>query len=794
MALVYENLKKCAVKISAYVGGVPSIGSGIVYQTPNYLDYYYVITAKHILQEDSFTHYEDKKIYEIKIEYSLNGNLSTLEIIKQKNIKDKVLVLSDDIVILILDKNNDIIFPPIQVSDELKDDENDFFSWGIFKANEDELNNFKFKRSDHELKRIELISKVSNISIPGLSGGGVFLKNKNILYGIISRYPNKHFENSIIECTRLKFEEINLELKKNKRIELDTIDKKHKREIKGNVVEIYQSFINNTFLNLELARRRLQTDIIDDWYYDSLKYIDLLNQEYLFKQFEKYFFSNKYKTSKAEIFYVPKKNFTLRQAYIFPFIDRIIYMAIVEIFADKMDKALLPNVFSARYNRQSTNQIIINGVEQWKKMQYKIAEVANEKEFSGIYKYNCIIEIDLLNFYDNIDKGLLIKKIERITTTTNEKNALIMLKNFLYNYSNKKIGLPQNSDASALLATFYLNQLDVFINNQTFAYYRFMDDIRILCKDKYEARCILKNIEHELKRCHLSVNSQKTQIKTFVNIETEKKDELVRNHIDKNFDFEISKINRLSNASNYQNRNLAFHSAIELLENNIDEDTIDEEESARKLNFALNTIEKLVRKNLNLLSLQTSFFNSLLKAVETLKDKPWITTQICKILSLVHSSHFNEHFKTPLKEIILNEKYNIYTFQLFQIWQLFAKHKIKENDLITFAAKSIEKNDKTSTPVIASMIIYICSVDKNYKRIILRKYEENFTDGYYQDRATLIALRSFNNIKLDTKLIHKTLKHSFKFTNKYGNKDLVYIQGIDEEEEDDQITEQLYSI
>ena len=91
--------------------------------------------------------------------------------------------------------------------------------------------------------------------------------------------------------------------------------------------------------------------------------------------------------------------------------DKLIFMSKQWWRFEKLDNAMIPNVYSARYDKYSDNQLIINGVEQWKKMKYQLAEYAYRKDSSGNYVYSCIIEIDLLNFYDNINKKLLIEKI-----------------------------------------------------------------------------------------------------------------------------------------------------------------------------------------------------------------------------------------------------------------------------------------------------------------------------------------------------------------------------------------------
>lgn len=796
MALVTENLKKCGVKITTYVSGVRSFGSGIVYETPNYCDYNYVLTAKHILQEDSQTEFSKDKISHLTIYYSDINNLKLLQYIKKSDLEKRLIIFDNDFIIIIIDKNSNVNFRQILVSDKLKDDETKFYSWATFSANENEFHLFNFERNDNELKRLKLVGAPSLDALPGMSGAGVFIDNRNILYGIISRYPNDNFELETVDCVQLSFESINARLKVLNKIQLDTESSNSKKEINNSVIDIHQATINDVCLDLELARLRLKTDIVDDWFHDPLKYIDLLNKEYLFKQFEEYFDSNIYKTTAAEQFYVPKKQYTLRQALISPLIDRIIYMAVVGVLAEKLDNAMIPSVFSARYNKFSKNQLIINGVEQWKKMQYALYEKVYSEIEQGHFIYNCIIEIDLLNFYDNINKSLLIEKIERVCETNNEKKACRLLEGILTNFSAKDLGLPQNSDASSLLATFYLNQVDVYMQNSSFAYYRFMDDIRIFCNDKYEARRILQDFEYELRRCHLSVNSQKTKIKSIFDNPDDVKDketQIFRGEFGNLFDLQLNKISRLRKSSNYAYLNEAFHQSIELLKNNIDEDTNNSEDSARKLSYALNAIEHLCKKNINIYSVNSDFEELLLTAIKSLFDKPWMTTQVCKILNLIECDIVIDSYLPCLKQILIDDNYNTYAFQTYQIWLLLAKHKAKSDDLIKYAVKCIEKNDETNRAVIAAMTIYVCSVDANYIRVILRKFGEGFTHGYFQNRIALISLRKFDTALIVADKIDDSLKNAHAFTNKFKTKDLVYIQGFDESD-DDELIEQLYSI
>ncbi|REH43392.1 reverse transcriptase (RNA-dependent DNA polymerase) [Tenacibaculum gallaicum] len=795
MPLISETLKSCSVKIKSIVAGVPSIGSGVIYQTPNKCHYNYILTAKHLLSEDSHTGFEFNKLQSIEISY-YSDKFERLSFLKNNSLNENNIIIfeKEDLAILKIQKIEGFNFPSILVSDELENDEITFSCWSVFKANEDALSLFKFNRNDPSEKKINLENNITKEYLNGLSGSGVFIHNKNILLGVISKYPNENFENSTIECSRISFASINSKLHELGLIQLDTKESRLKREIGGKIVELYQAQINNSYLDLNTAIHRTRTDMNDDWFYDSLQYIDLLNSDYLYAELREYFYQNSYEASKAEKFYIPKNNFTLREAYIIPLIDRIIYMAIVGELGELIDDSLIPNVFSARYNRVAQNSLIINGVEQWLKLKYKISQEVNEID-NNQFKFNCILQVDILNYYDNIDKKLLIEKLKRIASNNNHLNTIHLLEKFLFSYSKKSTGLPQNNDASALLSSFYLNQVDVFVNNHTQSYYRFADDIKILCKDKYEARKFLVLLEKELKRCQLSVNSQKTKIVEIVDSYKEKSELIItRKEISSIFNPQIELIKVLSKSSNYQYRNEAFHSAIDLLSKNINIDGNENDNQARNLIFALRIIEHLGKSKIHFQTYQNELFKSLSKAVKVLKDKPWITPQICKILSLIEFDQFSTFFGLELKKLVLDEDFNLYPYQQFQIWLLFTKQKFKCNDLIMDASQKIEINDSTQKATTAAQILYLSTVDKHFKRILLRKLEENFTTGYFQNRAALIALRSFNLIEPKKEVIHLALSNSFAFTSKFGYKDLVFYHEIELNPEDQDLIEELFSI
>jgi len=109
--------------------------------------------------------------------------------------------------------------------------------------------------------------------------------------------------------------------------------------------------------------------------------------------------------------------------------------------------------------------------------------------------------------------------------------------------------------------------------------------------------------------------------------------------------------------------------------------------------------------------------------------------------------------------------------------------------------EQIEKNDDTNRSVIAAMIVFMCSVDNGYRRVILRKFGEDFTHGYFENRVALISLRSFNINIIDISKVNKKLTKAPFYTNTFKNKDLVFVRGFDEGSSEENVEiEQLYSL
>ena len=158
-----------------------------------------------------------------------------------------------------------------------------------------------------------------------------------------------------------------------------------------------------------------------------------------------------------------------------------------------------------------------------------------------------------------------------------------------------------------------------------------------------------------------------------------------------------------------------------------------------------------------------------------MEDKPWLTHQLCRILNLMNKDDVHNSIWDKIVGFLQDESLSIYSWQNYHLWLILARHKIHCKDLVRFAVKAVEKNDDTKRPEIASMLIYLSTVDKGYRRVILRKFQERFTHGYFQNRLSLISLRSFDPSLININNLHDSLKSSLRTLHNHKDKDLVYV-------------------
>lgn len=209
--------------------------------------------------------------------------------------------------------------------------------------------------------------------------------------------------------------------------------------------------------------------------------------------------------------WVPKKNFFLRPGAIPHLRDRVLFQALVDKIAEKLEQELPPLeenvVFSSRLrgNIQS-GSMFRHPKGLWLAFKTQAIEYCDEQDV------NFVLVSDLASYFENIDLRLLT---DTLTSSGVSPNYAEAIRQILVVWANGRTrGLPQMMAPCSLLANMYLSQVDKYMVLRGYRYIRYVDDIRIFVHSHVEARKALLILTERLKDCYLDVQASKTQIVT----------------------------------------------------------------------------------------------------------------------------------------------------------------------------------------------------------------------------------------------------------------------------------------
>ena len=178
-----------------------------------------------------------------------------------------------------------------------------------------------------------------------------------------------------------------------------------------------------------------------------------------------------------------------------------------------------------RWLQQSVGQVITPLFEfEFKEHSYgfrpnKNAHQCLQQSYSYIHEgYQHIVDIDLKNFFDEVDHCLLLQllycKVKCPTTLRLIRKWLrapILLNGRL---TKRRKGVPQGSPLSPLLSNIMLHELDKELEKQGLQYVRYADDFSIYTKSKSNARKTGNTIFLFLKnKLKLPINREKSGIR-----------------------------------------------------------------------------------------------------------------------------------------------------------------------------------------------------------------------------------------------------------------------------------------
>jgi hypothetical protein len=479
-------------------------------------------------------------------------------------------------------------------------------------------------------------------------------------------------------------------------------------------------------LDFDLAFRRVQNDKRDDPYPVLLNYKDFrfIRDEFL-QELKESIENSTYITEALREIPIPKSNFTMRPTGALNIYDRVIYQALIDFLSQHFEPE--PCVFSYRLRSTTSNNMFVNGVDQWKSFQNEIEGFCQ--------KFPFMLETDLAAYFEHIDLHRLGRVIADICKDC-PNEVLTPMRTLLHqllfglNGNTRHSGIPQVCDPSSFLGNMYLDEFDKWVQREGLVYIRYVDDMRFFCKSKIEARKTLAKINMQLRLMGLFLSSAKTEIKP---------SEVVLEELDLHRST-MTEIDEAFRTKRNSQINDILPKLWELFDGIVKNDGGGKFRD-RHFRFCIYRFRKLKAANMGE-DFHPAVVNSVL---ERLKDMPHATDVFALYLS-----QFNQVDEIPEKIIrFLNSDANIYPWQEMHLLDVLIRllnpiGNIQLNEQALLFARGVCANQNAHPACRSRSIILIGKLGDYQDRRRLRDSYDNEHD-FEIKKAILIALQEMNN-------------------------------------------------
>jgi len=474
--------------------------------------------------------------------------------------------------------------------------------------------------------------------------------------------------------------------------------------------------------------KHLYRDMRDDWFEDVLQHRDLFASKQALQDVLHDVLlegNGRYSASKRNVCDIPKKGLGVRYALETDFYDRFIYQAICSYLIPFYDPLLSPRVLGHRYDKRkrSEKDLFKGRIELW-------------QTFEGVTKTalknnQALFATDLINYFENITTDSIRTAFEdvipQIKASGPEKvlirNSINTLCELMAHWGySERHGLPQNRDASSFVANVVLNSVDQEMVRQGFDYYRYVDDIRIICNTPRSARRAAATLISQLRTVGMNINSAKTKILTVESSTTD---------ISEFFPGSDDRTLTIDSMWRSRSRRVIIRSTkyiFQLLQECIDS----KQTQSRQFRFAVNRLIQIVEAGIfDVRDEIATQLKSLL--IESLEDHAVSTDQYCRLLSILGLS-LDELEK--IEQFLCDHERSIHSWQNYQLWLILARGRHKTANLFALAKRRIE-NDITC-PEVAAIFIYLrCVGEASFLEGIATSFRSTWP--YYHQRNYLLA-------------------------------------------------------
>ena len=204
---------------------------------------------------------------------------------------------------------------------------------------------------------------------------------------------------------------------------------------------------------------------------------------------------------------VPKPGWLVRPGTVLDEQDELVLNALIGSLYGKAYESLGPfqgdpDIAYQLQPNAAAREWIRTGYRVWAEWRTKSSQKLSGAQF--------VLSSDIAGFYENIDLHRLSSDLKPLCADQFLLSLLMALLNRWAQPRGK--GIPQGFSAADILAKIYLNPIDRALRNGGFTHLRYVDDIRIFCKSRLEAKRGLLLLNDLMRKRGLNLQSAKTKI------------------------------------------------------------------------------------------------------------------------------------------------------------------------------------------------------------------------------------------------------------------------------------------
>jgi hypothetical protein len=465
--------------------------------------------------------------------------------------------------------------------------------------------------------------------------------------------------------------------------------------------------------DVDLAASRVSADLRDDWFPDPVQFADRLrDSERLGRSL-----SAAFQFSTATDVNIPKPGFTVRYSLEQDLLDRVVYQGIANE-AQHLDKYLSSRVFGYRVRAATGREMFQSRVQAW--LSFNATVSTRLKDEGGV-----LLAADVQNYFEAIRHDVIADDLLRLDPKL--LAAATLLKAGLRKWTTgAATGIPQNRDASSFLANLYLRPIDKHMEDRGFRYFRYMDDIRIICKDRFEGRRALLELISELRERGLNVNSRKTMI-------LERGDSKIMEVVPEP-DREVERFDALVRA---RRAVMVVQPMVDRLEGLLEAENGIE---GRTFRATLERVRRIASSRYKDGVDLTPITGGLL---QTLTDHPWHTDLVASYLRYVPLSDAHE---ATLADVVSDTAKYPYAWQSYHVWLLLAAQKVRREGLLELAVLHSGRAAQEDIVRAAGAIVYIGACGSDDDRVRLASHITRYPPNRSIRRALVIATQEVDGL------------------------------------------------